>query len=179
MAIQSVTNTNHFGWANEQDTLQIISLLLKVDREMYHKNRHSIKLTHFRNRFGRTALHYSADLCSTNVGMKIFSLLINAGANIDDVDYKQRTPFYICLYHYKLNQWQVPNNWWHQFTQLMMTQFDCDSLNYNQLLYPNQVANLKQLCRQYLQSIYKKNFQFLQHKLPNELVDYLNRICLK
>lgn len=135
-------------------------------------------LIQMRNRFGRTALHYCADLCSSHVGLEILLLLVNHGALIDEVDGKQRTAFYICLHHYKLNQWQVPSDCWLEFTRVML-QFGCDTLNYDLILRTKKVPSLKQQCRLYLQSKRKKSFNHLHQKLPTELVEYLNRRCLR
>ena len=193
IAIQSVRNPPS-GLNNDQSKstlLEIIGLLLKADHDQcksnhYNDNGKPCKLVNEYNNFGKTALHYCVDLDPSPLTIQLIYMLIDGGANIDLIDSKGRTPFFHLTQELKQNltrnlhspEKTNTDNLLHSPFITILLEHNCDSLNYLTII--GKVSPLKNLCRQLIQDHFNStNFNCLHGLLPNELINYLNRLLVK
>ncbi|XP_053205194.1 serine/threonine-protein phosphatase 6 regulatory ankyrin repeat subunit C-like isoform X2 [Panonychus citri] len=180
IAIQSVRNPpsglndDH----SKNQLIEIITLLLETDNNLKQQSTGpDERLVNLNNNFGKSALHYCVDLDPSPLTIQLIYMLINGGANVDLIDSKGRTPFFHLATEHKRSLVRSDNLPLSPFIAIL-TDSHCDQLNYNQI--NGKMSSLKNLCRQLIQNHFQSNnFNCLKGLLPNELINYLNRLLVK
>lgn len=140
----------------------------------YYRNFNSNceRLVDIKNNYGKTALHYCVHLPPNEFSIELTHLMIKAGASIDLIDLKGRTPFFYLISQYKFFRSygkDVPS----PFIEILL-KANCDPLNYYSL--HGQVLSLKHLCRLFFQTYFRDtHFDRFVNILPKEVINFLNR----